>query len=118
MNINPKIELAFSNFEIGEKLVPITFLNYTGKEDTYLTYYTWYEEPDDFYDDEHHIEIAYGTIDIFAKNNFKGVLKRVKKILKENNFTWTDNGPETFEQDTGYYHVPVNFYYASNIENN
>jgi len=53
--------------------------------------------------------VAYGTIDIFSKGNFKGILKEVKKILKANNFTWTDNGPETFERETGYYHVPVNF---------
>ena len=53
--------------------------------------------------------MAYGTIDIFSKGNFKGILKEVKKILKANNFTWTDNGSETFERETGYYHVPVNF---------
>ena len=32
--------------------------------------------------------------------------------LKENGFTWTDNGPEIYEQDTGYYHVLVNFCYS------
>ncbi len=25
---------------------------------------------------------------------------------------WTDNGSETYEEDTGYYHVPVNFCYS------
>ena len=87
----------------------VAFLNYSGESDTYLTYYTWLDEPDNFYDDEHHAEIAYGTIDIFSKGNFKDILKGVKNKLKENGFTWTDNGPENFEKDTGYYHVPVNF---------
>ena len=109
MNINPLIESAFKDFEINKKRIPIAFLSYTGKADTYLTYYTWQEQPANFFDDEHHAKVAYGTIDIFSKGNFKSILKEVKKILKANKFTWTDNGPETFERETGYYHVPVNF---------
>ena len=110
MNINPIIEEAFKDFVVNQKRIPIAFLSYTGKADTYLTYYTWHEEADNFYDDEHHAEIAYGTIDIFTKSNFKNILKKVKIKLKEMGFTWTDNGSEEFEQETGYYHVPVNFY--------
>ena len=110
ININPIIELAFSDFEVKKERIPIAFLSYTGNADTYLTYYTWQEQPDNFFDDEYHSEIAYGTIDIFSKRNFKGVLKEVKKVLKKNDFTWTDNGPETFDRETGYYHIPVNFY--------
>lgn len=115
MNINPLIETAFSNFMVDGKAIPIAFLNYTGDDDVYLTYYTWQERSEDFFDDEYHTEIAYGTIDIFSKRNFKNILKKVKKILKENDFTWTDNGPETFERDTGYYHVPVNFFAENTI---
>lgn len=118
ININPIIEEIFRNFEVAGKKIPITFLSYTGDSDTYLTYYTWFDKPDDFHDDEHHAEIAYGTIDIFSKGNFKGILKQVKKKLKENGFTWTDNGPEDFEKETGYYHVPVNFFIEGNLENN
>ena len=110
MNINPLIESAFKDFTVNKKLVPIAFLSYTGKSETYLTYYTWYEQPDDFHDDDYHAEISYGTIDIFSKRNFKDILKKVKGKLKENGFTWTDNGPEEFEKETGYYHIPVNFY--------
>lgn len=110
ININQKIETAFANFIVNEKVIPISFLSYTGKSDVYLTYYTWFEKPDNFYDDEYHTEISYGTIDIFSKGNFKNILKKVKEKLKENGFTWTDNGPEDFDRETGYYHVPVNFY--------
>ena len=109
ININPMLERTFKDFEIAGKSIPIAFLNYKGQSDTYLTYYTWHDEPDNFHDDEHHVEIAYGTIDIFSKGNFKDILKQVKNKLKQNGFTWTDNGPESFERDTGYYHVPVNF---------
>lgn len=115
MNINPTIETAFSDFMVDGKAIPIAFLSYTGDDDVYLTYYTWQERSENFFDDEYHTEIAYGTIDIFSKQNFKNILRKVKKILKENNFTWTDNGPETYERDTGYYHVPVNFFAENTI---
>ncbi len=117
ININPIIEEAFSDFKVGKSRVPIAFLSYAGKSDTYLTYYTWYEEPETFYDDEYHAEISYGTIDIFSKGNFKNILKKAKQKLKENGFVWTDNGSEEFEKETGYYHIPVNFYYAGSAEN-
>ena len=118
ININPLIEAAFADFMVSGTLIPIAFLNYTGNSNIYLTYYTWFDEPDNFHDDEHHAETAYGTIDIFSKGNFKGILRKVKNTLKQNGFTWTDNAPETFEKETGYYHVPVNFYYTGNAENN
>lgn len=118
ININPLIETAFTDFTVGGILIPIAFLNYTGNSNIYLTYYTWFDEPDNFHDDEHHAETAFGTIDIFSKGNFKGILRQVKNRLKQNGFTWTDNAPETFEKETGYYHVPVNFYYTGSAENN
>lgn len=116
MNINPLIETAFANFTVGTKLIPIAYLTYSGNETTYLTYYAWLDSPDNYFNDEHHAEITYGTIDIFSKGNFKNIVKAVKKKLKENEFTWKDNGPETFEKDTGFYHVPVNFYYEGGAE--
>ena len=104
MNINPIIEKAFKNYR-----VPIEYMNYSGNENSYLTYYTWKELPDDFCDDENQIEIAYGTIDIYSKGNFKSILRDVKQILKDNGFLVTDVASEMFEEDTKYYHVPVNF---------
>ena len=104
MNINPIIERIFANYN-----VPISYMKYTGKSNSYLTYYTWKELPDDFSDDDNDIEIAYGTIDIFSKGNFKEIITDVKRILKDNGFLVTDVGSEMYEEDTQFYHVPVNF---------
>ncbi len=116
ININPIIEKIFKDFKVGEMIIPIAFQKYSGKSNAYLTYYTWSEKPDNFYDDEYHAEITYGTIDIFSTGNYKKILTEVKKKLRQNGLTWTDNGGEDFEDDTGYYHVPVNFYFAGNTE--
>ena len=84
ININPLIEEIFSNFTVGGKVIPISFLNYTDNSDIYLTYYTWFDKPENFYDDENPAEIAFGTIDIYSKGNFKNILEEIKTKLKEN----------------------------------
>lgn len=113
MNINPMIEEIFSDFSVDGRYIPISYYQYFGKENTYLTYYTWNERPELFFDDDYHKEVCYGTIDIWSKGNFKDIAESVKQKLRENNFIWTDNGTEMYEPDTGYFHVPVNFYVLS-----
>ncbi len=110
MNINPKIEKIFSNFAVNGEQIPIAYQQYFGIEDIYLTYYTWAENPELFFDNVYETEVCYMTVDIWSKKNFKKVVELVKQKLQENNFTWTDNGPEMYDPDTGYFHVPVNFY--------
>ena len=60
INVNPLIEEIFSNFTVSGKVIPISFLNYTGDSDVYLTYYTWFDKPENFYDDEEqHIKVLH-----------------------------------------------------------
>ncbi|GMO34272.1 MAG: hypothetical protein Pg6B_04660 [Candidatus Azobacteroides pseudotrichonymphae] len=113
MNINPKIEQIFKDFEVDGKQIPIFFMNYSGKSDIYLTYYTWIEKPLAFSDDEYQEEISHITIDVWSKTNYKQIAEAVKQKLKNNNFMWTNNGPESYESDTKYYHLPMNFYIDS-----
>lgn len=96
--------------------IPVHFLRFTGESETYLTYYTWYEKPDNFADDEYKNEIVYLTIDIFSKKNFKGIVRKLKNIMNQNGFIWEDSAPEQYESDTGYYHIPVNFYYIGKVD--
>jgi len=110
VNINPKIEATFKDFTVDGEKISIAYQNYTGKATKYLTYYTWSELPKQFYDDFHSSEICYATIDLWSKGNFKNIVEKIKTTLFQNGFTWTDNASETFEQDTGYFHVPINFF--------
>ena len=117
MNINPLIEEAFKDFEVDGEKIPISFISHEGETPTYLTYYTWSLIPDNFADDTHNFEVCYGTIDVWSNKNYKNVVESVKKTLKENNFIWTDNGAEMFDENTGYFHVPINFYIMGGVEN-
>ena len=111
ININPLIEEIFSNFTVGGKIIPISFLNYTGNSDVYLTYYTWYDKPENFYDDENHAEIAFGTIDIYSKGNYKPIEKALKALLESAGFMWEveRTSEDMYEDDTKYYHKTLCF---------
>lgn len=111
------IEKALKDFKVDGEKIPVHFLNYTGQSETYITYYTWYEKPTNFADDEHKNEVSYLTVDIFSKKNFKTIIKSLKKIMKQNGFIWEDTASEQYECDTGYYHISVNFYYLGHTEN-
>jgi hypothetical protein len=113
MNVNPLIEEIFKNFEVDGEQIPVNFLFYTGKSDSYLTYYTWQNTAKDFWDGMHHAETASVTIDVFSRKNFKNLVEAVKQKMIEGGFTWTDNAAETYEQDTKYFHVPMNFQIGS-----
>jgi len=110
VNINPKIEEIFEDLEVDGKRIPIAYSQYFGKEDVYITYYIWLEKPHLFADNDNQSEYCYFTIDIWSKGNFKNIVESVKQKLKQNNFVWMDNGPETYEPDSGFFHVPINFY--------
>jgi hypothetical protein len=111
MNINPLIEQAFAGFTVQGRQIPIFYMHYAGKADEYLTYYTWYEHAELFADNDFKVSVVSATIDVWSKGNFKPVVEAVKQVLRANHFMWTENGPEDYEADTEYYHVPINFYY-------
>ena len=110
MNINPTIEKIFENFEVDGKKIPIAYSQYFGKEDAYLTYYTWIEKPHLFADDDNLSEYCYFTVDVWSKGNFKNIVELVKQKLKQKGCIWTDCAAEVFEPETGFFHVPINFY--------
>jgi len=114
MNINPIIEQAFDDFKVDDLLIPIATIKYTGNASTYLTYYTWLNQPEGFSDDKPFILGTYGTIDVYSKDNFKKIVKEVVKKLEEIGFTWTGNDAEIYEENTGLFHVPINFYIEAN----
>ena len=112
MNINPIIESALSGLTLNAKSVPVYPIVCTDatKPSTYITYYTMLEKNNAYADDEEVETDTTGTVDIFCKGNYKSLLADVKARLKIAGFTISSSGPEQYESDTGYYHVPIDIY--------
>lgn len=105
MNVNPLIEGALA--DIG---CPVSPIKYSGKADSYITYYTTSEADEIFADD---VAIGAGTdatVDVYSKENFKRLVKEVRKNLKQSGFSILPSGLELFEPETGYYHVVIEIY--------
>lgn len=110
MNINPIVIVALSGITSEGKAVPVEPLVYTGPETTYITFYTILEKDETYADDDAVQSSTTGTLDIYCKGNYKALLADVVSRLKGVGFTITGIGPEMYERDTGYNHVPIDFY--------
>ena len=84
-----------------EKLgVPVERLKYGGKgRDTF------------FSDDEEGAQEFTYQVHVYSKTDYIDILQRLKTALKAAGFYAITIDAETYEQDTGYYHVPVEIKY-------
>ena len=82
-------------------------LFFRGKAGTYITYQLVSSEDMAAADDETHgTEYTY-RVDIYSKRDYIALLRRVKQALKAAGFYGLVIDPEVYEQDTGFYHVPI-----------
>jgi hypothetical protein len=109
LNLNPKIEAALTGIGCDFEAI-----RYTGKNETYLTYYTYSMVPVSFADDDETAIRSNGSVDIYTKGNFKNLKESVRTRLKSAGFSVT-YGPELYEYDTGYYHTVVEWSYEEGV---
>lgn len=109
--MNALIEKIFENFEVNGKKIPVAFLRYDGKQETYVTYQEISTDNVLCSDDEIESYASYYDFDIYSKGNYLKILKEIKKILKDNGFVWQAgmSSSDMFEDDTGYYHKTLCF---------
>ena len=105
-----------------EKLgYPVERLIYTGKAETFITYQivvgldTHFSvgvlQDKRFSDDESGAEEFTYRADIYSRVDYIALMRSAKRALKEAGFYGITFDPEVFEENTGYYHVPVEFKY-------
>ena len=95
-----------------EKLgYPVERLIYTGKAETFITYQIVVGLDTYFSDDESGAEEFTYRADIYSRVDYIALMRSAKRALKEAGFYGITFDPEVFEENTGYYHVPVEFKY-------
>ena len=109
MNDYELLKTIFDNFEVEGKKIPAEFITYTGKSKTYITYAFTDDDPALFAEDQEVGSVAYIDIDIFSSGNYLAIEKKIKKVMKENNFIRTGSSPDMYENDTGLYHKTLEF---------
>lgn len=104
--MNELIETIFQNFKVNNISIPISFLFYEGNENTYIVYNQASIENTFSAEDELQNYVDYYYFHIYSKGNYLGIVKKVKKLLKQNGFRWQPfmTSSDMYEVDTGFYH--------------
>lgn len=111
--MNELIERIFANFQVGSQIIPVSFLNYPGESETYITYQLAYYDNSLSGDNTLINFVDYYDFDIFSKGDYFPIAEAVKSILKSNGFIWQPgkSSGDMFEPDTGYFHKTLTFAY-------
>lgn len=91
-------------------------LVFRGKAGTYITYQLVLSQDKDAADDDMQgTEYTY-RVDIYSKRDYMALLRRTKRELQAAGFYGIVVDPEVFENDTGFYHVPIEAKFYEKIE--
>lgn len=109
--MNSLIKKIFADFKVDEKKIPVSFLKYSGKETTYITFQNIKIDNALVGDGEIIGYVDYYDFDIYSKSNYFKIVSEVKKIMKANGFMWQPSmsSEDMYEDDTGYYHKTLCF---------
>jgi len=109
--MNNELQTIFESFTVGGKVIPVSFLRYTGKSTTYITYQEIQDDTSFSADDELQAYVTYYDFDIYSKSNYLNIIESVKEILEANGWKWQPSmtSQDQYEDDTGYYHKTLCF---------
>jgi hypothetical protein len=117
--MNEEIETIFANFKVNNINIPVNFLDYNGNKNTYIVYME--TDKDNSYSGDNEILgfVDYYDFDIYSKGNYLEVVREVKRLLKENGWTWqpSRDSEDMYETDTGFYHKTLCFAKQVQINN-
>lgn len=103
MSLNKAILLALSPLNI-----PVAFQTYSGKADTYITFFAYLEKAELHADDEEEIVGRYIQIDVWSKQDYTDLVKQVHEQMKEAGFIKL-NFYDLYEKDTKVYHKVMRY---------
>jgi len=109
MNDYQLLKQILDNLIVEEKEVPVEYIEYTGRNKTYVTYTFTNDEPSLFGDDKEIGSVVSVDIDIFSDKNYLAIENKIIEIMNDNNFIRTGCSPDMFEKDTGLYHKTIEF---------
>lgn len=89
--------------------VPVSFQKYSGKAETYITFYEYLATGEEYEDDEESLTAHYIQVDVWSKIDYTNLVKEAKKLLINAGFKRL-NEIDLYEEDTKIYHKGLKFY--------
>ena len=94
---------------VNGRSIPVAHLRYKGKSKKFVTWTLLDEVPQLSANDEPLYSVASVDIDIFSDGNYLDIIKEIKNKMKNNEWVWTGDSPEMYEDDTELYHRTCTF---------
>lgn len=108
--MNEELKALFGDgINVGGDVIPIAHLMYEGKSKRFITWTILGETPILSADDEQLYAVGSVDIDVFSDGNYLDIIKEIKQLMKNNEWVWTGDSPEMYEEDTGLYHKTCTF---------
>ena len=92
--------------------VPVSFQKYKGKENTYITFFNYLEQGEQYADNEEKETGYYIQVDVWSKNDYTELVENITGAMKAAGFRRT-SAADLFEEDTKIYHKVIRFFYLS-----
>ena len=101
--------LLGDGIEVNGEIIPIAHLRYSGKSKQFITWTILGERPIFSANDEQLFSVGSVDIDVFSTGNYLDIVKEIKLLMKNNEWIWTEDSPEMYEDDTELYHLTSTF---------
>ena len=88
--------------------VPVSFQKYSGKESTYITFFSYLEQGEQYADNEEKETGYYIQLDVWSKNDYTELVENVTNAMKAAGFRRT-SAADLFEEDTKIYHKALRY---------
>lgn len=109
--MNEEILNIFKGFEVGGVAIPVSLVRYEGHGEPYVVFSR--EDDTDSYSADDSLQgwVTYYDFNVYSRKNYLAIAEAVRDRLEEAGWTWQPSRSnfDNFEQDTGYYHVTLNF---------
>ena len=116
--MNKELQKILGDFILIDKIsIPVAQIKYTGDKHTYIVWSIIDETPALLGNDEDLASIVSVDIDIFSNTNYLKIVNEIKKIMKTNDWVWTGDSAEMFDEKTGLYYKTCTFEKERMIEN-
>lgn len=105
------VENLLDTVTLGGRAVPYAHIKFTGSSPLYIVYSFLSETPAVESDDGVETDVVEIDVDIYAKkrSNLTDTIRAVKHIFTAAGWSWVEDSPELFEDDTGYIHRTITF---------
>ena len=110
--MNQELKAIFGDSVGG---VPAAHLRYKGKETTFVTWAVTGETPVLCADNTPLYSVVTVDVDVYSTGNYLSLVSEIKRLMFENEWVWSGDSPEMYEEDTGLYHKTISFEKERNL---